>query len=189
MGRNVKCSRDEVLTILEMIDSGHWTQKEIARKFDVTPATISNYNRLHRLRFKTEKYARIIARQNIEILDLKKRFNLDTTEEEKKPSSFATCVLCLAGPNGYLESDGEAVYGFYTVSRLEAKKFVEDHPEYYMYTIVGDKKDESLPKYLKTDSFVRRFGFFISRANMGHISEKYKLNILEYEFGMPEEEK
>ena len=68
MGRNAKCTRDDILTILEMIDSGNWTQKEIARKYDVTPATISNYNRLHRARFKNENYARIIAKQNKELL-------------------------------------------------------------------------------------------------------------------------
>lgn len=185
MGRNAKCTRDDILTILEMIDSGNWTQKEIARKYDVTPATISNYNRLHRARFKNENYARIIAKQNKELLSLKKRFNLDTTEEEKVPAGFCTAALCLTGPNGYLTDDGDAIYGFFTKSRLDAKKFVERHPEYYFYTIVGDKNDANIPAYLKTESFVRRYGFFLSRSNMGHISEKFKLQIIEYEFGEP----
>jgi len=184
MGRNIKCTRDEVLTILEMIDSGNYTQKELARKYDVTPATISNYNRLHRARFRNENYARIIAKQNKELLALKERFNLDTTEERKVPDGFANASLSLMGPNGYLTEDGEAVYGFFTTSRLDAKKFVERHPEYYFYTIVSDKNDLDVPAYLKSESFVRRFGFFLSRANLGHISEKFKLKIVDYEFAM-----
>lgn len=186
MGRKLRCTRDQILTILEMIDSGNWTQKELASRYDVTPSTISNYNRLHRSRFLNEKYAKIVAKQNKEILALKERFNLDTTEERKAPNGFANCTLSLYGPNGYINDDGEAVYGFFTASRLEAKKFVEDHPEYYFYTIVHDINDAGLPSYLKSESFVRRFGFFVSRANLGHITEKYKLKIVDYEFSMNE---
>lgn len=186
MGRNTRCTRDEILTILELIDSGNYTQKEIAMKYDVTPATISNYNRLHRLRFRDEKYARIIARQNKELLKLKERFNLDTTEERRVPEGFANASLYLVGPNAYLDNREEAVYGFFTVSRLDAKRFVEDHPEYYFYTIVSDINDEEVPAYLKSDSFVRRFGFFLSRANLGHINERFKLKIVDYEFKIHE---
>lgn len=184
MSRHTKCSRDEILTILELIDSGNYTQKEIAERYSTTPSTISNYNRLQRLRFRDEKYSDIIASQNKEILALKERFNLDTTKERKVPKGFKNCTFVLKGPNGYLNEDGEAVYGFFTKSRLDAKQFVEIHPEYHFYTIVSD--DNNNPVYVKTDSFVRKYGFFLSRANLGHITDKYKLKILDYEIQISE---
>lgn len=174
---------ETIKEVLRLIDSKQWTQVEIAKRFHVSQGTISRYNRVKRMQFKIEANAKLIAKLNLEILDLKEKLNMDTTEERRVPTSFSKVELtCQMNPylNLTLQNDKDTAIldGFYTSKRVDAVQFLERHPEYYLYTII-DNSDKNKPMTLKSNGRVNVYGWYLSPIDFGHIGALEKVTIIE----------
>ena len=164
---------EEIKFILKLLDMQKYTQKELAERYHVAQGTISRYNRIKRLQFKSEKYAKIIAEQNKEIIQLKAALDLDLTKELSVPKSFKHCKITL--------ENGKVLDGFESHDHYECCRYVERHPEYSTYAMTVDPKNPEQPEFFRGRVRVGLFNYFVSPENFGHITYKKQIRITKYE--------
>lgn len=174
---------DEVIKhILDLIDENEYTQRELARRYGVSDATISRYNRVKRLQFKSDDNAKLIAKLNNDILNLKLRFGLDTSEELATPDSFCTITLGIrANKNKFIK-----IEGFYSASHIDCVKFINRHPECYMYTLVSNpslgESCDGIPQFIRSKAKKNVTGYIIITENLGKITAENQIKIVALNF-------
>lgn len=208
MSRGFALEDEQVKEVLRLIDTNRYSQKEIADRFGISQGTVSRYNRIARLKFRVEDNARIIAKQNIEIISLKEKLNMSTREDKKTPTSFKKAAIYLRSSSkleelitsnkdntGYelVEIDGLAYFkveGFISSKRDEAVQYQYRHPEYTLYTI---RKEEILKSNnkgrvthrvkmeLRSCCSKLVYKEFISRVNIGYIGSFQGIEVLKVE--------
>ena len=160
-----KLDEQTVRRILRRIDSGLYTQSEIAKEFGVTQGTISNYNRIARFRIKDADNAKIIISLNEQVAYLQDKLNIPKVISQIPDSFNETFISCrvthtledickkISGEyvsyvegesiderHPEIELDSIHISGYSTLKRDDAIEFMKYHPEYHMYTIKSTKK-------------------------------------------------
>lgn len=89
-----KLDEQTIRRILRRIDSGLFTQSEIAKEFGVTQGTVSNYNRIARFRIKDADNAKIIISLNEQVSYLQDKLNLPKVISQIPDSFKEALVIC-----------------------------------------------------------------------------------------------
>lgn len=174
---------DEVIKhILDLIDENNYTQRELAERYGVTQGTISRYNRVKRLQFKVEDDVKLIAKLNLEVLDLKKKLGYDTTEELAVPDSFYNAKISIK----IEDKKYKRISCFYSHNHADCIKYLNRHPEFYMYTAVSDPKlcdGNRIAQFIRSRARNNVCGYIITAENLGKITAKNQLQIKLLEIG------
>lgn len=147
-----------------MIDTGNYTQSEIAKQFGISQGTVSHYHRNIRMKLRSIDYSKIIARQNEEILELKSKLCIRV--ELIIPKSFYSCKFCC------INKSDDYMYCFISIDKAESINFTVLHPEYTFYVLKQIKGKDNLYKLSSNSKSKNKYVYLISKKDFGYIRGK-----------------